>query len=197
MIDWDELERLESQQETDPAFDALGETYVPGEGGDGCQFFVIGEAPGAQEHIQLRPFVGPSGIILRQLMYIAGLNSNEPHAVINTWLTNVIKFRPPGNRNPTDAEIAAARPYLRREWQAVGEPKIVIPVGGIALRAITGTRMSILKVAGKMMTFPSAPDMFVWPMVHPRFGLSNPSVRPLLEKDWEQLRGWLDVAYKR
>jgi len=206
-IDWDALEQLATEQTYDPVFDSLDERFVPGEG-DNPEAFIIGEAPGAQEAMKGRPFVGSAGRIMRQLMAIAGLHADYGAYTIghplagnaNCWLTNVVKFRPPGNRNPTDAEIIAARHYIRREWKAVGSPQVIIPVGSIALQAITGKKQSILRAAGKMHLARSkttGADLFVWPMVHPSFGIRNPAVRPLLEKDWQALAGWLDGQYRQ
>lgn len=206
-IDYDELEIIAEAQREDPAFGTLDKTYVPGEG-DNPLAFIVGEAPGAQEAIAKRPFVGAAGVVMRDLMTIAGLRSdwrgkltnawvipNCKHGLPpNCWLTNVVKFHPPGNRNPTDWEIASARQYLRREWVAVGAPRIIIPVGGIALYAFTGRRQSILRAAGVMRCARSritGDELYVWPMVHPSFGIRNPPVRPLLEKDWERLADWM------
>lgn len=206
-INWTELDALQDEQVTDTAFDDLRIAsecvYVPGEG-DNPTALIIGEAPGAHEHVQRRPFVGPAGQAMRDLMAIAGLYADTPAPLHpdspqpNCWLTNVVKFRPAGNRKPTDAEIAAARPYLNREWRAVGMPQLIIPVGGSALQAFTGQKQSILRAAGKlhMAKTRKGVDLFVWPMVHPSFGIRNPPVRPLLEADWQALAGWLAVAYK-
>lgn len=194
-IDYDELDKLKFEQGYDDTFLKLGSVYVPGEG-DNPLAFIVGEAPGAQEHMKARPFVGPSGVVLRDLMHSAGLHTgefnyqgNEP----NCWLTNVVKFRPPKNRNPTPAEIACARPYLSREWVAVGSPRLVIPVGGIALRAIMGRPMSILMLAGKpmMQAARDGSTIYVYPMIHPSFGLRNEQVRPLMERDWAALGEWI------
>jgi DNA polymerase len=173
---------------------------VPGEG-DNPQAFIIGEAPGAQEDIAGRPFVGAAGAVLRQLMQIADLQSgvlpDGTHGAGrwagNCWLTNVLKFRPPGNRNPTDTEIKAFRPLLMDEWEAVGAPSLIIPVGSVALRAVTGKPMSILRTAGKHHSYLSAKtgkQLHIWPMVHPAFGLRTPDVQPMLEADWENLGRW-------
>jgi uracil-DNA glycosylase len=206
-IDWEELDAIADEQKLDKAFEGLIHPYpyVGGEG-DNPEAFIIGEAPGAQEAAQGRPFVGPAGRIMRQLMGFARLHTEDwqdderkEYGVANCWLTNVVKFRPPGNRNPTDAEIIAARHYIRREWRAIGFPQLIIPVGSIALQAITGKKQSILRAAGKLHLAKSkeGTQLFVWPMVHPSFGVRNPPVRPLLELDWERLAGWLDSQYRQ
>lgn len=199
MIDHDALDDVEEmaraakrELNTD-----LGDRYVPGEGGNPTAF-IVGEAPGAQEDIALRPFIGPAGDVLRQLMEIPVLyatsSSCGPPYEPNCWLTNVVKFRPPRNRTPFDNEISAFRPVLRKEWQAVGCPQLIIPVGGVALQAVTGRRTSILKAAGKCHKVRSkgGRELYVWPMVHPSFGLrAGEQVQELLEKDWEALAKWL------
>jgi uracil-DNA glycosylase len=197
----------------------LSKVYVPGEGDDpAC--LIVGEAPGAQEEARRRPFVGPAGIVLRELMAIANLHTKDwqrvcsecegkgnyqnceycggrprMYGLANCWLTNVVKFRPPGNRNPTAAEIASVRKLLHVEWVAVGSPAIVVAVGSIALKAILGKKVSILRVAGKPMSIinKAQEPMVIWPMIHPSFALreQNKAMRPLIEKDWINFRKWL------
>lgn len=199
-IDWDALDNIEMAQRHIHAsvFSGLSKVYVPGEG-DSPRAIVIGEAPGAHEEMQCRPFVGPAGQVLRQLMRVADLYASSSDSMggiegINCWLTNTIKFRPPGNRKPTDEEVRAARPYLREEWIAVGSPRVVVLVGGVALYAITGKPQSILRAAGKMHKATSSTDgkpLYVWPMVHPSFAMRNPGVQGVIEDDWERLGNWL------
>ena len=203
-IDWDELGRIEDgnhgwraalQDTTDgvKGMSNLSDVYVSGEG-DNPEAFIFGEAPGAQEELLRRPFVGPSGRVMRDLMAIAGLRAGRPwvfkEGPLNCWLTNTVKFRPPRNRRPTPLEIKAARPWLSAEWKAVGKPRLIIPVGGVALEAITGRQQSILVAAGKCHNYRSKEgrELFIWPMVHPSYGLrGDPQVQELLEQDWENL----------
>jgi uracil-DNA glycosylase family 4 len=193
-IDWEALvEVQDGSHGWRSAFPELSNVYVPGEG-DNPLVMIIGEAPGAQEEIKRRPFVGAAGNVLRQLMGIAGLYSvTWPEAPANCWLTNVVKFRPPRNRKPTPMEIQAARPWLKREWAAIGKPRLLIAVGSTALEALTGKRYSILKVAGKPQCWPTTQgnSIWIWPMVHPSFGLRNKQVQPLLEQDWLRLSSWI------
>lgn len=223
MVDHNELDNIESAHRrwrTVRGAPDFSPRYVGGEGeADSPIAILIGEAPGAQEEIQRRPFVGPAGIVLRQLMQMAGLYSEpwktgvvgpsyeEPTIdpiggyAPNCWLTNVVKFRPPRNRTPTPAEIMSVRHILRQEWMAVNKPRVIIPVGGVALHAVYGRRISILAVAGKLhiqrsVTKPYI-DLFIWPMVHPSFGLrsGNEKIQELLEKDWQKLGAWLMLNY--
>lgn len=200
----DEVE--EGYQHTRDLFPRLSTRYVPGEGTyDKPEAFIIGEAPGAQEDIAKRPFIGPAGQVLRQLMELAALRTvdlyedgrdSAPTAGANCWLTNVVKFRPAGNATPTPVEIGAFRRFLQEEWHAVGEPNLIVPVGGVALRAVTGKPISILRAAGKCHKYMSAytgKPLYIWPMVHPSFVMrqkGNDQLQELIEKDWERLGEW-------
>lgn len=186
-IDWHALDHVrEGAEHLKGVFHQLSRSrYVPGEGPDfpPMQAFVVGEAPGAQEDARLKPFVGPSGLMLRQLLRISGL---EP---AKCWITNAVKLRPPRNRKPTVAEIQAFRLLLLDEWHAVRKPRLLIPVGNTALSALLGGPTSILKVAGKPMKRKG--NVVIFPMIHPSFGLREPQARELLEKDWENLNDWI------
>lgn len=210
-IDWDELDYVQDgnhgwraalQDMTDgvKGMSNLSEVYVPGEG-DNPEAFIIGEAPGAQEELLRRPFVGPSGCVMRDLMAIAGLFTTPsgcgPPYEPNCWLTNTVKFRPPRNRTPTPDEIKASRPWLRAEWVAVGKPRVIVPVGGVALTAVTGKPQSILVAAGKLHKYRSREgiDLCIWPMVHPSYGIrGGASVQAVLEQDWERFADWMKKA---
>jgi uracil-DNA glycosylase len=173
----------------------LSERYVPGEGGN-PRVLIVGEAPGAQEDAKLRPFVGPAGRVLRQLMAGVGLYTGDtPHfGEPNCWLTNVVHFRPPGNRAPTPGEIKVARTGLRREWLAVGQPRVVVPVGGTALKALYGKHMSIMHESGrchKEWSRTTTLELYVWPMIHPSAGLRNRSLIKHIEHDWDDFGTWL------
>lgn len=201
-IDYDTLDTLESQYRSwHFDFPELSDVYVPGEG-DEPLAFVFGEAPGAQEEIRRRPFVGDSGRVLRDLMLTAHLSTEDwqneetrTYGVANAWLTNVVKFRPPRNRKPYWIEIQKSRPMLRVEWKAVGKPRVIIPVGKTALQALTGKpHVSILKHSGWLHEEVSRVDgqpLYIWPMIHPSYGLRNPALQPLLEEDWRKLGDWL------
>ncbi len=175
----------------------LSEVYVPGEG-DNPRVFIVGEAPGAQEEIKRRPFVGPAGRVLRELMAGVELFTGDtPHfGEPNCWLTNVVKFRPPRNRTPTETEIMGFRHLLRQEWIAIGRPRVIIPVGGTALKGIMGEPLSILKMSGKVIKRKSNVDgsvgrtLFIYPMIHPSFGIRQKSLIPLIENDWDHFGQW-------
>jgi uracil-DNA glycosylase family 4 len=194
------LERIErAANEVRVMFPALSKNYVPGEGPfSGAEAFIIGEAPGAQEDIRRRPFIGASGIVLRQLMDLAGLwptySDCDRSKPANAWLTNVVKFRPPGNRAPLAVETDTFRELLVAEWQAVGAPTLIIPVGSVALSALFGKRMSILQAHGQHRRMRSAYTgqiLNIWPMLHPAFALrAGPDIQELAESDWVRLGEW-------
>jgi len=155
-------------------FPNLSEVYVPGEG-DNPQ------------------------VMLRDLMAGVGLFTGlTPHfGKPNCWLTNVVHFRPPRNRTPLPQEITVARSGLRAEWVAVGRPRIIVPVGGVALGAIMGRKLSILKMAGTPIfkTSQEGRRLAIWPMIHPSFGLRNKSAIPQIEEQWDVFGEWLSDPY--
>ena len=201
-IDWDRLGDLEDWNHAwRVTLDSgLSERYVPGEG-DNPVAMVIGEAPGAQEDIALRPFVGAAGRVLRDLMAGAGLFTGQtPHfGAANCWLTNTVHFRPPKNRTPTRDEIYVARSGLREEWLAIGKPRVIIPVGGAALHAVkfAKARPPILALSGAVYEYHSKEDgelVYVWPMIHPSFGLRHKSMIRHIESDWRRFKSWFHPA---
>jgi uracil-DNA glycosylase len=206
-VNHERLERVYESIRNDPNFVHFrrrGNPLVPGEG-DNPIALIIGEAPGAIEVVKRRPFVGPSGYVLRQLMAHAGLHATGIGGKSdwvatewnpNCWLTNVVKYRPSlSNRTPTLEELMNARRALRQEWVAIGKPDIIITVGSPALTAVVGRKSSILKRAGQMWTNQDStrdPEiMTFWPMIHPSFGLRNEHIRDTIESHWDRLRQWL------
>lgn len=105
---------------------------VNGEGPVPCHFLILGEAPGAQEELEGRPFVGASGKLLERALDAAGVSRDE------VYITNAYKLRPPGNRNPTQAELDEHKHLLRAEFQKV-DPRRVLLLGSYALRSVFPT----------------------------------------------------------
>lgn len=193
-----DIEDLYDEMRSDSAFEHLRRgrnPLVPGEGRIPAGVMVIGEAPGADEVMALRPFVGASGRVLRQLMATAGLTTGSNGFKPNCWLTNAVKFRPPRNRTPTFDEIKASRNYLLREWRLLGKPSVVVAVGAVALTAVQGVPMSIGKYAGECI---KSNGRTLWPMFHPAYGLrGDDSLRQRIESHWEALAEWLDENNSR
>lgn len=197
-VNWSKLEDLYEEIRADPNFDHLRvgkNSLVPGEG-DSPKVMIIGEAPGGQEAIKGRPFVGPAGIVLRRLMYLVGLNSYDEHAAKNCWITNVVKYRPPRNRTPILKEIRDSRGYLRREWLYIGKPSIIVTIGAVPLSALYSKQFAVSQYAGshisnfKSERKPQALD--IWPMYHTAYGLRYEPIRKEIEKHWDRFGEWLD-----
>lgn len=177
----------------DPFWDHLrldGIRLVPSVGSTRPVAFLVGEAPGATENTKGRPFCGASGRVLRDLMALAGLTED------NTYITNVIKYRPPGNRTPTIEEIRHGHEYLRQEFYAVGLPRVLIAAGGTAraglLWSSVGTQGFKMPTWGKPYTLPQT-DWTLWPMYHPAFPLRQKAIRPTAERHWEELGAWISA----
>jgi uracil-DNA glycosylase family 4 len=181
---WD-LEKVRLEAENLKAlFPSLGNRYIEGEGNctDPSVFIVCG-TPGAQEEIEGRPLVGQARVVLRQLLRLAGIRP-----IWDCWTTNLLKYRPPGNRPPAYEEMKAFRPLLQKEWGAVARPKLIIPLGGIALMAVMGKTTKMHRVAGTVLS--PKPGMFVAPMLHPDAGIRNERLQPDMETHWENLGEW-------
>ncbi|MCS7192137.1 MAG: uracil-DNA glycosylase [Armatimonadetes bacterium] len=155
---------------------------VPGEGNPKAKVMFIGEAPGSEEDLQGRPFVGPAGRFLNELLVLAGLKREE------VFITNIVKCRPPNNRTPSNEEIMACRPYLEAQI-AIIRPKIVCLLGAAALKAVLPElKMTISQVHGQAYT--KSGIVFV-PLFHPAAALHQPKWKDILRQDMLKLKGLL------
>ena len=118
---------------------------VLGEGDIFAKLIIIGEAPGAQEDLEGRPFIGKSGKLLRNLLIESGINPSE-----DVYFCNVIKSRPPNNRKPTQSEIFIHRPWVLKQIELV-DPELVILVGSTAMRTILEVKKPISTMRGKFI----------------------------------------------
>lgn len=156
---------------------------VPGEGPSGAEIMLIGEGPGANENEQGRPFVGAAGKFLVELLAQAGLQRTD------VWIGNVVKCRPPGNRDPLPDELAACNLYLDRQIAAVG-PRIIITLGRFSMgKFMPGAK--ITQVHGQMRRID---NQFVIPMFHPAAALHQAALKPAILADFARLPQMLDVA---
>jgi DNA polymerase len=154
---------------------------VPGEGPVNSEVMFIGEGPGFHENEQGRPFVGAAGNILNELLTEAGLKRNE------VWIGNVVKCRPPGNRDPLPEELAACDQYLERQI-AIINPKIIIALGRFSMgKYMPGAKIS--NVHGQMRR---VGDRFVIAMFHPAAPLHQAALKPTILKDFAQLQKLLE-----
>jgi len=145
---------------------------VPGEGPEDADLLFIGEAPGWHEDQQGRPFVGPAGGFLDHLLASIGLKREE------VYIANVIKCRPPQNRDPLPAEIQACRKWLDRQVEII-HPKMIITLGRYSLAKYFPNE-SIGKIHGKERRLS---DCVIYPMYHPAAALHQGSLRQIIEAD--------------
>jgi uracil-DNA glycosylase family 4 len=156
---------------------------VPGEGSHTADVMLIGEAPGASEDELGRPFVGRSGRFLDELLAEAGLARDD------VFITNVVKARPPHNRDPTAAEVAHYLPWLEQQLALV-QPSVVIPLGRHALAHFAPGRR-ITEVHGALIV---ARERLLVPWLHPAAGLRSRGLREALVQDARALPGVLDSS---
>lgn len=151
---------------------------------------LVGEAPGAEEDRQGKPFVGPSGQLLDRMLASIGLDRR--HA----WITNVIYWRPPGNRPPTAQEIATCLPFLHRQIELVA-PRLIVSVGGIAARALFGVDEGVTRLRGRRFTYQppnggrAIPALVIF---HPAYLLRQPAQKKLAWRDLLAIRAALREA---
>jgi uracil-DNA glycosylase len=154
---------------------------VPGHGNPHAAIMCIGEAPGADEDKLGIPFVGRAGQFFNELLQSIGLNRED------IYISNMVKSRPPGNRDPEESEIKLFKPWLDWEIKLI-KPKVFIPLGRFALsRFLPGVKIS--QVHGKAFR---RDDHIFFVMYHPAAALYNGSMRPVLIEDMKTLRRILD-----
>lgn len=152
--------------------------HVPGEGNPQARFVVVGEAPGQTEDELGRPFVGKSGDLLTKILEAIGFKRED------VFICNVLKHRPPGNRNPTGDEIHACRPFLLRQLELL-EPKVILCVGTFAAQTLLATDAPIGKLRGVVHRYHGIPLVATY---HPAALLRNPN--------WKR-PAWEDVQLAR
>src|SRR5512139_2739550 len=156
---------------------------VPGEGPASAEIMFIGEGPGFHENEQGRPFVGAAGKFLDELLAQAGLKRAD------VWIGNVVKCRPPGNRDPLPEELKACDEYLERQISAIN-PKIIITLGRYSMaKYLPGAKIS--QVHGQMRRIG---NHFVIAMFHPAAALHQAALKPSIVNDFSQLPHLLEQA---
>ena len=156
---------------------------VFGAGNADAELMFIGEAPGAEEDRQGVPFVGRAGQLLNQMLEEIGMTRED------VFIANVLKSRPPGNRDPQPEEIEACWPYLERQIQLI-EPRVIATLGNFATKKITGSQTGITRVRGTPQVHALAGrTVFVFPLLHPAAALRTPSLVETLREDFAKLPG--------
>ena len=158
---------------------------VPGEGPANAEIMFIGEGPGFHENEQGRPFVGAAGKYLDELLEIGGLERNK------VFITNVVKCRPPGNRDPLPDELSACGAFLDGQVETIN-PLVIVTLGRFSMaRFFPNVKISTahgqpLWIRGRLII----------PMYHPAAALHQPGLKPVLEKDFSHLTEWINQASK-
>ena len=157
---------------------------VPGEGNPNARFVVVGEAPGATEDETGRPFVGAAGQLLTKILAAINLRRED------VFICNVIKHRPPGNRNPLPNEIAACSPYLIRQLELI-RPGVILALGTFAAQTLLETKESIGKLRGRVHRYHGIPLIVTY---HPAALLRNPAWKRPTWDDVQLARRILDSS---
>jgi DNA polymerase len=146
-------------------------SFVFADGRPGARVMIVGEAPGRQEDEQGLPFVGPAGQLLDRMFAAIGLRRDHPDPARALYITNSVPWRPPGNRQPTDDEIALCRPFLLRHIE-LAAPSLLVAMGNAAVQALLG-RQGITRLRGSFHTGPEGLPLL--PMFHPSALLRRPA----------------------
>jgi DNA polymerase len=158
-------------------------------GNPGASIMLIGEAPGADEDRVGQPFVGQSGQLLDTILATIGIDRTS------IYISNIIPWRPPGNRPPTTTEMNYCLPFIERHIDLVS-PKILILLGGVALKTLLGRSDGILKLRGQVLEYTSkgGKKIAAMPTLHPSYIMRSPSQKALVWKDMLTLKTWLGLC---
>lgn len=183
MLELDEL-RIEAESCTRCPLSATRTNVVFGVGEPTSKLMFVGEAPGRDEDLQGVPFVGRAGQLLDQLLAEVGI----PRETV--YIANVLKCRPPNNRDPEQHEIDTCKGYLRQQIRLI-RPRVVVTLGNFATKLLLNTNMGITRMRGK--AYPWWLGAHLIPTFHPAFALRNgPRVTDVLRADFRLMRQMLD-----
>jgi len=161
----------------------LGRTQVVfGTGNPNASIMFVGEAPGFYEDRQGEPFVGAAGKLLNELLTSAGLSRSQ------VYIANVIKCRPPNNRDPEPDEVDTCKPFLMQQIDTIN-PKVICTLGNWATRTLLGRNVGITKVRGHAIRHE---QYILFPLLHPAAALHQGNLREPLVEDFQKLKEFLD-----
>lgn len=178
----DQLRQLRDRMEQDVSLPLRAEAtqLVFGEGNADAKIYFLGEAPGQSEDKQGRPFVGRAGKLLNTLLEHIGMQRAD------VYISNIVRFRPPNNRPPTAAEIAAFLPYVNEEI-AIIQPLLIVTLGRFSLAKFLPTD-KITQVHGTLHTADwQGRLVHIFPLYHPAAALRSPEMRSTLEEDFNKI----------
>lgn len=174
MLSWEELRQAVTECRACGLCDSRT-TTVFGVGDPQPDWMVVGEAPGEQEDLQGEPFVGQAGRLLDNMLRAVGLDRQR-----KVYIANVLKCRPPGNRNPDPAEVAQCEPFLRRQVELL-KPRIILAMGRFAVQSLLGSTEPIGRLRGRVHHYQGVPLVVTY---HPAYLLRN---LPEKAKAWADL----------
>lgn len=164
----------------------LSRNFVPGEGPANAKVMLIGQAPGRNEDIQKRPFIGTSGKFLDKLINLAGLDRKE------TYICSVVQFFPPENRIPDDEEVELCREFLFRQIDIIN-PKVIILLGALSAKTV----MNVEKVGTNHGQIIRKNGRIYFISMHPAAAVRIRSKMPIMENDFRQLRTVIERDAKK
>lgn len=174
-LNWDTLQKAVTNCERCALCKTRSHT-VFGRGKQTARWLLIGEAPGEQEDRLGEPFVGRAGHLLENMLAAAKLSSEQ-----DVYIANVLKCRPPSNRNPATDEIAACQRYLQQQIQLI-KPEIIVALGRFAAQTLLSSELSISRLRGKVHDYQGIPLIVSY---HPAYLLRNPPDKARAWEDWQ------------
>jgi uracil-DNA glycosylase family 4 len=174
------------QQNVCPDLAKTATNIVPGAGNPDADIMFVGEAPGKNEDLTGQPFVGAAGKVLEQLLQSIGLTRGD------VFITSIVKYRPPNNRDPKPEEKAAFLPFLERQIQVI-QPKLIVPLGRHGMESfLPGAKIG--QVHGKLSR--DTQGRAILPVLHPAVALYNRRMLPTLEQDFLSIPNILNTLRK-
>ena len=177
-MDWGTLKTAVAQCQACP-LSKTRTNAVFGVGDEAADWLIVGEAPGAEEDARGEPFVGQAGRLLDNMLASIGLKRNA-----NVYIANVLKCRPPGNRNPDPVEVAQCSPHLQRQIELI-RPKLIVAMGRFAAQTLLDTDATIASLRGKLHRYRGVPLIVSY---HPAY---------LLRSLPEKAKAWEDLCFAR
>lgn len=183
-----QAESMEALREILAGFDGCNLRFtakqlVFGDGNPKADLMLVGEAPGRDEDIEGRPFVGRSGRLLDRILAAIGRDRG------NAYIANVVPWRPPGNRTPTPLETEICRPFIERQIELVN-PKVLVTLGGPSSKILLGATEGVLRLRGKWKTHETRSGVAIhaMPTLHPAYLLRNPAHKKLAWRDFLEVK---------
>ncbi len=161
---------------------------VFGEGSPQADLMFVGEGPGRDEDMQGRPFVGRAGQLLTRIIQAMGLTRQD------VYIANIVKCRPPNNRNPEPDEVKACLPFLMKQIELI-QPKVICALGGVAFQTLMETKAPISKFRGTL--YPWRKDIHIIPTFHPAYLLRNPAKKREVWEDVQKIMAFLGIQKGR